>query len=306
MSNLVMQCPSCSQPFQVAPETAGQTVACPSCTSPVTIPPTPEPETSPAGTSEPTVRHCPECAGPFAVTPEMAGKRIACPHCDREVTVEIDQTAGDAPESTTLDNNRENDLFAPGFTPDDNTVSDEKSSGLKNDPGTQLPSTDKKTKSKRFKGNSHSPISGLPPTSDQTHAPIPEDTAANGAEGHYAQSSLPTLHKDEEDTEKTTPSADDENTQLALETLPTPFLVDDPQQMSVLVQRDDTKILLPDADEGTRQLDRRLVRIEYKGQTVELVSRTPTEQKHYRMIVNAISMLLGLLFIAIAFLILLW
>ena len=88
--------------------------------------------------------------------------------------------------------------------------------------------------------------------------------------------------------------------------LPAPFLIDDPQAVASGPRRDTTKVMLPDKNQGTRELDRRLVKVEYKGQTVELVSRTPEEQIRYRNRVNFVSMLLGLLFILIAFLILLW
>ncbi len=305
-----MQCPTCSKPFQVAPETAGQTVECPSCMSPVAIPNGAEQTPPDTRMSDPVVHYCPECAGAFGVTLEMQGKRIACPHCDKEVTVEI----GDSEPSRQADEQKD-ELFAPGFAPpSDSSDSQPLPDSTSGNPTEQT----KKKKSERFKGASVQPTPGtagqpigeLPPTSGSQNAPRLEPDKTDHAAAANNPSGLPTLHADRENDEQqqdpqSEPSVDETATQTT-GSLPAPFLVEDPQRMGALVSRDNTKIMLPDATDGTRQLDRRLVKIEYKGQTVELVSRTPEEQTRYRNSVNFISMLLGLVFILIAFIILMW
>ena len=91
----------------------------------------------------------------------------------------------------------------------------------------------------------------------------------------------------------------------ALAALPAPFQVEDPARMTYAQTRQHNKILLPDAQGGTRQIDQRIVTVEYKGERVELVARTPEEQVRYRRRITIISMIIGLIFIAIAFAILL-
>ncbi|MCH2182897.1 MAG: hypothetical protein MK108_12910 [Mariniblastus sp.] len=312
MSNLVMQCPACSEPFQVAPDAAGQTVACPSCNSAVLIPRQDDPSPPATASTETIVHHCPECRGPFGLTREMQGKRIACPHCEKEVTVEL-ESAFQPDRSPT---EPEDELFAPGFAPQPGSPEAEPSdTPAPGDAGEAKKRGDKR-KSNRFKGGSvqpvdeatGQPIEGLPPTSPSNLDPLiepadrPPETATN-------PSGLPTMHRsgnsgdpDQEQDESTR-----EATGLPVAgALPAPFLIDDPQSIASGHQRDTTKVMLPDEAEGARQFDRRLVKIEYKGQIVELVSRTPEEQIRYRNRVNFVSMLLGLLFILIAFLILLW
>ena len=163
MSNLVMQCPACSKPFQVAPDAAGQTVACPSCLSAVQIPDRDGPAPPATASPETAVHHCPECGGPYGVTPEMQGKRIACPHCEQEVTVEVEQA--DPPDPPRGE--AEEELFAPGFAPQPDSDAAEPDAEKQ---------AKKQRKENRFKGGSVQPvdestgqaIEGLPPTSPTT------------------------------------------------------------------------------------------------------------------------------------------
>ena len=308
-----MQCPACSKPFQVAPETAGQTVECPGCKSQVAIPDGPEQTQPDTSMPDPVVHYCPECAGAFGVTLEMQGKRIACPHCDKEVTIEIEDSEPDR-----LADEQQDDLFAPGFVPPSDSPEPPPLPESTCGNPTEETKEKKKQKSGRFKGGSippiagtsGQPIGGLPPTSGGENAPRIEPDETDNAAAANNPSGLPTLHTDRENAgqqqDPQSESSVDEPATQTTGSLPAPFLVDDPQRMGAMVNRDNPKILLPDATDGTRQLDRRLVKIEYKGQTVELVSRTPEEQTRYRNIVNIISMLLGLVFIFIAFIILIW
>ncbi len=307
MNNLVMQCPACSKPFQVSPDAAGQTVACPSCQSAVMIPGREEPNHSATAPADTIVYHCPECDGPFGLTPDMRGKRIACPHCEKEVTIESEAVF----QETLPPTETENELFAPGFKAKEKLPAEQSSK-----PADASPKETVKKKSNRFKGGSiqpvdeatGQPINDLPPTSVTTPEPIVErDTQT--PDSATRPSGLPTMHGTTAppETGKATDGAADEGALPPLAgTLPAPFLIDDPQRVTRGKSRDTTKVMLPDEAEGTRQLDRRLVKIEYKGQTVELISRTPEEQIRYRNRVNFVSMLLGLLFILIAFVILLW
>ena len=320
-----MQCPSCAQPFQVTPEMAGHVVECPACGSAVAIPEIPQ-ETSAPPAPEPSVHQCPACSRPFGVTPDMEGERVACPHCEQEVLIEITASKTDPtkPELQGQEQpNREpsEEMFAPGFTSSSTTTSQPKKSK----------SSDQKTKPPRFKGQPTpqasdqeiSPPAGLPPTSvtaDESDL-VPADTSAT--QDAAEKTGLPTFHEvskssGEADTPAAEPTAESPDEQTgggsatseglayALSALPTPFLVEDPERISNLQSRRNTKVVLPDSSEGTRQLDQRLVKIQYKGETVELISRTPEEQARYRRLVNLVSMLIGLMFIVVAFVILLW
>ena len=316
-----MQCPSCSQPFQITPEMAGQVVECPGCGSAVAIPEI-QPETATNPDPEPTNYQCPICSGPFGVTPDMEGKRIACPHCGQEVTIDSSASNTDSgtskiQTSKTKTKHPSEELFAPGFTPTNKQPHETKR--------TKSPS--RKTKSPRFKGQPGRPDSdqatpipaGLPPTSVTSAKSnvLPGATTEKTDAGQ--KTGLPTFHQDPQNIKEPENNADESNAAspddssatsdplaTVLSALPMPFLVEDPQRISNLQSRKNTKVLLPDSTEGTRQLDQRLVKIQYKGETVELISRTPEEQARYRRAVNLVSMLIGMLFIIIAFVILLW
>ena len=282
-------------------------MACPSCQSVVKIPGREDPTHSATTPADTIVFHCPECGGPFGLTPDMRGKRIACPHCEKEVTIESEAAFQETPPHTET----EKELFAPGFKAKKKPPEEQPSK-----PADATRQRTGKKKSNRFKGGSIQPVdeatgqplNDLPPTSVTTPEPIVEPKTQS-PDAAARPSGLPTMHgtTTPPETGKATVSAADEEASPPLAgALPAPFLIDDPQRIIRGKSRDTTKVMLPDEAEGTRQLDRRLVKIEYKGQTVELISRTPEEQIRYRNRVNFVSMLLGLLFILIAFVILLW
>lgn len=98
MSSIVLQCPLCSQPFQVVAEQSGQAVQCPTCQGTVAIPaeltasPAP-PQSPPHGRDDPLVFGCPVCDGQFGITAEMYGQQVSCPHCQSTVLVRAPDSA---------------------------------------------------------------------------------------------------------------------------------------------------------------------------------------------------------------------
>ena len=92
MNSLVLQCPLCSQPFQVLAEQAGQAVQCPSCHGTVKIPA--DLPTAPAAAqlsspdrNDALVFGCPACEGQFGITEQMYGQQVSCPHCQSTVVI---------------------------------------------------------------------------------------------------------------------------------------------------------------------------------------------------------------------------
>ncbi|MEM9410473.1 MAG: hypothetical protein AAGA30_05135 [Planctomycetota bacterium] len=84
--------------------------------------------------------------------------------------------------------------------------------------------------------------------------------------------------------------------------LPPQFLADDPDFVDHSVKRHhNPKVLLPDGLGGVTAVDSQIVRIQHRGQTVELKT-LPAEKKRFRqMWINIVSIILGGLFLWIFF-----
>ena len=62
----------------------------------------------------------------------------------------------------------------------------------------------------------------------------------------------------------------------------------DPEQLAFRNDKDQHKVLLPDGDGGTAQIDNRVLRVEHGGEQVSLVALTPAQKKQKRLIQNIV------------------
>ena len=274
MNNTTLQCPHCSSAFQVSADAAGQVVACPVCQSSVAIPNDlgQAPPSFPEETAAPQVVVCPNCEGQFGVPQHLEQQRIACPHCQTEFSKQRSGGKSTVARSVAPDSQPPDptDMFAPGYAP----------------PAEAEAQVDRVQES----GDVESPTSvDNQPSPAPDRAPPP----VGQAPAHVSTDAEP-IHE--------AALADTNVEQL----LPPRFLVGDATEPNVVPNRANTKIVLPDGAGGTTQFDSRIVTVQYRGQAVELVSRSPDEQQRYRRRVNIISLLIGLILIALAFALLVW
>lgn len=100
MSALVLQCPLCTEPFQVSEDQAGQAVKCPSCDQAVMVPK--KTETAPHVPKDETVVFaCPICSGQFGITSKQLGQQVGCPHCQSTVLIQAPPETQAKPEEAT-------------------------------------------------------------------------------------------------------------------------------------------------------------------------------------------------------------
>jgi hypothetical protein len=83
--------------------------------------------------------------------------------------------------------------------------------------------------------------------------------------------------------------------------LPPRFDVLDPARMRLNMGQDQFKVFLPDGKGGTKQFDRRLMRVEHDGEKVELVAMTEKQRQRRRLIQNIIAVIIGIIILTIAF-----
>jgi len=96
--------------------------------------------------------------------------------------------------------------------------------------------------------------------------------------------------------------SDDADPQEAIaHLLPPQFDVLDPAMIALNTGNKQTKVLLPDGKGGTKQVDRRLVRVEHAGEQVSLMTMSEKERNRRRMIQNLIAIVIGIIIMAIAF-----
>jgi DNA-directed RNA polymerase subunit RPC12/RpoP len=85
--------------------------------------------------------------------------------------------------------------------------------------------------------------------------------------------------------------------------LPPLFDVLDPTRMRGK-SSEQFKVMLPDGQGGTKQVDQRVVRVEHDGEQVALVVLTPQQKQRRRAIQNVIAIIIGIVVLAAAFLLL--
>ena len=214
MNSQVFGCPSCSQPFRVLAEQAGQVIQCPSCAQTVEIPasafdgspsqdsetPTPDAQTP---ESEQQVFACVYCQGQFGITPDMFGIQVACPHCKKTLEIQdptqselaspkidIDTGSGKKAKSKSrkppaqanpnIDSSDRSELFAPGFS--GKTSTSKKKSASKNKPAPQPKQQAKKNRLPRDVAEGRKPTEEgrlNPNRRTSTEASSPKTTEAN-------------------------------------------------------------------------------------------------------------------------------
>ena len=76
--------------------------------------------------------------------------------------------------------------------------------------------------------------------------------------------------------------------------LPPKFLVDDPDFQGY---QDQEKVLLPDGKGGITSVKRNVVKVQHKGQTIELIALTPQQRRRRQLIWNCVWIGIGILFL---------
>jgi len=84
------------------------------------------------------------------------------------------------------------------------------------------------------------------------------------------------------------------------ELLPPRFEIEDTTRIRASAA-DDFKVVLPDAEGGLKQFDQRILHVEYGGEKVSLIATTPEEQQRRRTINNLISIVIGIVILAVAY-----
>ena len=84
--------------------------------------------------------------------------------------------------------------------------------------------------------------------------------------------------------------------------LPNKFLADDPNFIDRSVERSGTrKVLIPDGRGGMQSVDERIVKIEHKGEIIELIALPEHERQKRQRIINFVSIAIGVLFFVLFF-----
>ncbi len=162
--------------------------------------------------------------------------------------------------------------------------------------------------------DSQDEIVALKSTDDSIQSPTPSEFEIVANQGAPVSFVIPAeTDKAGEDfkSESTEPEADPSEIeaaarQAALEEatrlLPPKFQFDDPESLNFRrAENAAFKIRLPDSDGGTQTIDARIVRVEHKGQMIELIALTPEQRRRRRRISNAISILLAIVMLWIAY-----
>ncbi|MFT7629360.1 MAG: hypothetical protein ACI87E_000358 [Mariniblastus sp.] len=83
--------------------------------------------------------------------------------------------------------------------------------------------------------------------------------------------------------------------------LPPLFEALDPTRLGNQSGADAFKVMLPDGEGGTKQVDQRVVRVEHGGMQVSLVAMTQAEKRRRKLIQNIIAIVIGIIVLAVAF-----
>lgn len=83
--------------------------------------------------------------------------------------------------------------------------------------------------------------------------------------------------------------------------LPRRFDVLDPSRLKMSREESEFKVLLPDGDGGTKQVDNRVVRVSHAGEKVSLIATSDKEKSRRRLIQNVVAILIGIVILAGAF-----
>lgn len=83
--------------------------------------------------------------------------------------------------------------------------------------------------------------------------------------------------------------------------LPPRFDVLDPSRLKMSREESEFKVLLPDGDGGTKQVDNRVVRVSHAGEKVSLIATSDKEKSRRRLIQNVVAILIGIVILAGAF-----
>ncbi len=104
------------------------------------------------------------------------------------------------------------------------------------------------------------------------------------------------------DASSVVPVLEKEKTRVSIShLLPPRFDVLDPSRLKMSREESEFKVLLPDGDGGTTQVDNRVVRVSHAGEQVSLVASSDKEKSRRRLIQNVIAILIGVLVLAGAF-----
>ena len=307
MDSLVFRCPGCQQPFQVLAEQAGQMVRCPGCEEPVQIPesapqakpPAEKPAeslaTSPANPStkkpaetsavptppietnaeEVQPYECPECVKPFGIYPSMFGSQMACPHCQKTVLLKkfenpkTDVTAAAMPATKHREKRKQ-------------TLEPQPQESPKAPPKTESAPPKSKTEAKTTDPSKSEPADKH---KEKTIAPpinrVPKEPAADAA------------------VEQPAPAVATVFTPQSVEhLLPPKFQAVDPA-FFYRRHQDGSQVLLPGEDGSVNVVDNRIVRIEHKGQTYELISSPRYDRIQKSIVTNLLAVVICGLVIAI-------
>lgn len=84
--------------------------------------------------------------------------------------------------------------------------------------------------------------------------------------------------------------------------LPKKFLADDPDFIDRSLGRQGARnVLIPDGRGGMQRVDERIVKIEHKGEMIELIALPENERRKRQRITNFVSILIGVLFFVFFF-----
>lgn len=231
---------------------------------------------------------CPSCGQPFSVSEADVGHVVQCPSCGHEVEIprETDEQTV-APGGS--------DTEVPAITPklSNSSRREKKTRGEGQFQTPQIDESNVKqgSESPESKGpESKGPESKAP---DWGALPTPEpDVVAND------KSNFPDITARESTGVAESPSGTPET---ADHLLPPQFRVFDPQRAGIHGGRNERRVVIPDGQGGTAQIDSRILHVKDGANDVQLIAMSPEQRARRRLIQNVIVIVIAIGMMAIVY-----
>ena len=301
----ILQCPTCSQRFQVLADQAGTQASCPHCQNVIGIPAVldttqAEEPARQKSSDPPLVAECSECSGKIGCTESMIGRDVACPHCGKttQVTPNAARTKGKREKK------KERALPTTPVKPrkrNPSPASTEPSSNPAFNDSVGPPNQAEKPRSRsRWKdAHSNDPDLYAPGHAHDSNEDtiISEGALAAGSDGATkpggAMPQGTSQILDESKPVWTKRNVD--------HLLPPRFDVLDPDELHFKIADDEHKVVLPDGKGGLQQVDNRMIRVRIGGEEVHLKTSTDEEKARRRLISNLTTISMLMLILVIVF-----
>ncbi|MGB1928758.1 MAG: hypothetical protein ACPIA2_14880 [Mariniblastus sp.] len=298
----VQTCGTCSGQFGITPDMFGQTVGCPHCQATVEIGFDGSEKAAVPAPPEPDFKIKSKKTRWKSSSKVKSSKAKYRKKVSKIKPIERGAEAEDSP----VESQRRAE---PGKLPDKNVPSPPRKSSKENGNAT-VGSSDLVPPKKKRVAKTHSVDldRSEPPSKEYVDKNV--STVADTVTNEHLGAELDGLTSEADmqggavplDTSPVVAVLEKEDTRVSIEhLLPPRFDVLDPSRLKMSREESEFKVLLPDGDGGTKQVDNRVVRVSHAGEQVSLVASSDKEKSRRRMIQNVIAILIGVLILAGAF-----